>query len=993
MFTRYGIILILSFYVLQGRAQPFLTKIYTANDGLPDSYTFGIFQDKQGYLWIGTQTGLCRFNGQKFVNVETGKSGQRIIGNIVLEDSRNRLWVGANNTVSVITRDSIISFPSSDSQLNYIYGAYEFSNGKIWSLTSGGAYEFTGSRWNKVPMPAEFQKLPCRQVIETPGGIYVNFGWRVAKLLPDGRWQTIIRREYEEAFFISMYMRRGNIYVNTRQEMLKIEGEKVSSIFRAQLKDATSYNFLLDSRGRFWISTNKHGILVSDPDDEDELKYTINLPFNQTTFLTEDRVGNIWATNYEGLVKINDIPFVVFNKNSGDMYENIRCLTTDKDGRLLFATSGKGLYKMHGDDTRLDLLTRQFADDVVDGIDFNNSNEAWLVTRFRKLFKLQGNQLIEYTSKLPDDGQLLYAVNADNFTGKVLISAGKLYVGDETGFKTWGESFNKKELEKPGFISRFKDGSIWVATRDSGIYKLSPDGVEKMSEKLSLSYKGADLKFFEDDSENCWFMIPGQGIHLFERKGKEFIKKMVLTTRDGLPNNHIYAAAFDRQQRLWISTPAGLAIINYDKKGSKVQVTRVGRELSQSVLSWGTSGMACDRNNNMWVSTFHELIRFDVNRISMKQVPPAVSIENIRLNGKETSWTDHADSVAGYFQIPVHPRLRYSENSIAISYEGISFSARPELQYSYSLRSGNEDTGWSQPSSNSEVSFLRLPPGDYQFLVRAREAGEVWTAPQLFNFEIRAPFWKTWTFRILVILLIAAIIGGLARMRINRVRRKAALQKQLHELEMKALKAQMNPHFIYNALNSIQSLIADNKQQESLRYISKFAKLLRQVLEHSDNHLTTLDKELSTLDLYVQLEKLRLNMELQYTLEIDDAIIPESELVPPLILQPYVENALWHGLHRKEGQKSLSIRVVSDNDWITAIITDNGIGRKKAMELKQGKDNYPKSMGMDITARRLKAVNGRTAEQLVTITDLCDQNNLPAGTEVRVRIRRNLSAD
>ena len=109
---------------------------------------------------------------------------------------------------------------------------------------------------------------------------------------------------------------------------------------------------------------------------------------------------------------------------------------------------------------------------------------------------------------------------------------------------------------------------------------------------------------------------------------------MVLTTRDGLPNNHIYAAAFDRQQRLWISTPAGLAIINYDKKGSKVQVTRVGRELSQSVLSWGTSGMACDRNNNMWVSTFHELIRFDVNRISMKQVPPAVSIENIRLNGK-----------------------------------------------------------------------------------------------------------------------------------------------------------------------------------------------------------------------------------------------------------------------------------------------------------------------------------------------------------------------
>ena len=155
----------------------------------------------------------------------------------------------------------------------------------------------------------------------------------------------------------------------------------------------------------------------------------------------------------------------------------------------------------------------------------------------------------------------------------------------------------------------------------------------------------------------------------------------------------------------------------------------------------------------------------------------------------------------------------------------------------------------------------------------------------------------------------------------------------------------MNPHFIFNALNSIQSLVANGREQESLRYISKFAKLLRQVLEHSENNLVSLEKELATVELYVQLEMLRMNMNLDYSVEVDDHIIPENELVPPLILQPYVENALWHGLHNKEGQKRLRIKITADDEWIYALIEDNGLGRKYAEALKKGSGHFPRSMG------------------------------------------------
>lgn len=213
-------------------------------------------------------------------------------------------------------------------------------------------------------------------------------------------------------------------------------------------------------------------------------------------------------------------------------------------------------------------------------------------------------------------------------------------------------------------------------------------------------------------------------------------------------------------------------------------------------------------------------------------------------------------------------------------------------------------------------------------------------------------------------------------------------EDQAKKMEMKALNAQMNPHFIYNALNSIQALVANGKNSEGIHYIGSFSRLLRRILDNSENSIIGLDKELETVDLYIQLESLRLDMQLQYKKIIAENVITEFEKVPPLILQPFIENALWHGLSRKEGEKEIKVAITLESEWLTCIITDNGIGREKAGEFRKNSTTIHQSKGIDITRQRLGDFNNAGEVVPIEYIDLYDDEKRPVGTKVIVRIKR-----
>jgi len=219
------------------------------------------------------------------------------------------------------------------------------------------------------------------------------------------------------------------------------------------------------------------------------------------------------------------------------------------------------------------------------------------------------------------------------------------------------------------------------------------------------------------------------------------------------------------------------------------------------------------------------------------------------------------------------------------------------------------------------------------------------------------------------------------------IRRQAEFQKQATELEMQALRSQMNPHFIFNCLSSINSFILKSKTDEASKYLTKFSRLIRMVLNNSKQSFISLEDELETLRLYLDMEKLRFKNSFDYAFNLSKNIEAENVFVPPLLLQPFAENAIWHGLMHKQGKGFLGFDFCIEDKYLTCVITDNGIGREQAEILKSKSSEKQKSMGLKITTERLSLLNNNSEKQaFLTIEDMRDENGNVSGTAVHLRI-------
>ena len=376
----------------------------------------------------------------------------------------------------------------------------------------------------------------------------------------------------------------------------------------------------------------------------------------------------------------------------------------------------------------------------------------------------------------------------------------------------------------------------------------------------------------------------------------------VITEKEGLPDNYVLDMATDQEGKLWIATTKGMTLMQKDHQQKwihqdfEISESGITRPLSFSKIREDSSG-------NMWMSIQDKLLLFDTKKTPITVLQTKTVIEKIQLNDQPTDWSLLTDSVYSYRGLPFNPVLTHTQNTLSIVFNGLQSGNNSLLEYSFRLVP--TDTVWSSPTPSNIVSLYQLAPGNYLFEVRSHIKGFDWSDPAIFSFTIKKPFWETWWFRLAVIFAASSLIVIIFRYRLKQLKIRAGMQNQLREMELKALKAQMNPHFIHNALNSIQSLIINNKSTEASHYISKFAKLLRQVLGNSDRNLITLDKELYSLQLYIDMEKLRMSMDIDYKERVDENILTSEIKIPPLILQPFLENALWHGLSVKKVIKKL----------------------------------------------------------------------------------------
>ena len=291
------------------------------------------------------------------------------------------------------------------------------------------------------------------------------------------------------------------------------------------------------------------------------------------------------------------------------------------------------------------------------------------------------------------------------------------------------------------------------------------------------------------------------------------------------------------------------------------------------------------------------------------------------------------------------------------------------------------------------LNLFNLSPGKYIVEIRQKNHPEI---RHTIKVIIRPPWWSTWWFYTFILTATALTGFWMYKKRIAAVRKeeteKNALRQQISKIEMSALRAQMNPHFIFNCLNSINRFILVNDTDAASEYLTKFSRLIRMILDSSREDMITLQKELDSLRLYIGMEAMRFQHSFEWKIDIDPSVQTGNVLIPPLLLQPYVENAIWHGLMQAPpdwGIKKIHIKISSENDGQNTIIaiSDNGIGREKAALLRSKDVDGRKSYGVVLAQERLKLLsrsNGNDAT--VIIKDLKSPEGIAEGTSVIIRL-------
>ncbi len=469
-------------------------------------------------------------------------------------------------------------------------------------------------------------------------------------------------------------------------------------------------------------------------------------------------------------------------------------------------------------------------------------------------------------------------------------------------------------------ISRYKDGKL---------IDLGPN--HPMS---NLSVTDIDV----DDSNGLWIGSDGYG--MFHDRGN------ILCQIEELDGYIIKSLFIDEQNKIWAATNRGVV---------KIETAYTNdNDCDYHLEFFSTShGLASEEVNDILVdngylfaATKNGVSKIPINFSQEQIYNPPLIIQSVEINGDEVKIEDSYE-------------LDYDQNDLKIDFVALSYQSLGKLSYEYQMSS--LDSTWQSTSDNYR-EYQTLNPNKYTFKLRARDInGELIGDEKNIEFHIKKAWWNTFWFKLLYLTLAILLFFGYSQYRITQTRRKAEreneVNKKFAELEMQAIRSQMNPHFLFNALHSIQDYIFNNDSLEANRYISSFASLMRKILDASKEKYIYLDQELEMLELYLGLEKLRFEDKFDYQINLDEKIDELSTEIPTMIIQPFVENAINHGLIHREKEGLLVIAINQSEGNLKIIIQDNGIGIENAKELKKRSQVEHKSQGMQMISNRLELMN------------------------------------
>ena len=689
------------------------------------------------------------------------------------------------------------------------------------------------------------------------------------------------------------------------------------------------------------------------------------------------------------------------NYSSKEYFSNtfISSISVDKEGVIFLGTFGKGLLvipnifsKSYGSIIKGNNLQHIahddhyiFTSDIIEGLLVYNKAtqkvESYPNLSSDKIFILKDSKLqmdTRYPQLLTSDFQQISDIKGihelDSTTILMAATHGLLKYGPSPlfGDKYWKleKSLNEKNICYSKIFNKRSiavtydkySKSIYVSTLSS-LTKMDSDGTLKEIKFNNLPIIANDL-LFEDGL--LWCATQNHGILIL--KNDEVVQE--INTKNGLGNN--YVTKFEKEiNTLYISHNDGFQIYDLINK----EWSRIGR--SEGIEN-GTIKDFCIDEDKIWFISNDQIQSFDI-RINKSRNPEMIlSIDSLRIDQKNTSLSEHG-------------QFNHHENNLEffIDYRGLICESEVELQYLLLDIDNNSLYQKSKYSISDEViEFKNLPPGSYDFKLMANHRGKITETPT-YTFRIYPAFWKTAWFYVLCTSVIILMLTIFFTSRYRRQEKanlekleKQTLKTEAVEAELKALRAQMNPHFIFNSINSIQDLILKEDTEASYDYLVLFSELVRNALNYSNKNVIELDNEISFIEAYLKLEKLRFGSEFTYTIENKTN---RNLFVPSLVIQPFVENAVEHGVFHLKGEKRISISFNIEENELHCTIIDNGVGRKFSQKLNSKSSRKHQSFALDAIFKRLQILNNKHEGNIgYEIFDLENEGKI-SGTKVLVR--------
>ena len=997
---------------------------YDAEDGLINEYNAFFFADSRGFLWISSTNGLNRFDGQrvkKYVHIQNDSTSlvDNNIQSPFLEDNNGDIWFCTAQAIHCYKRSKDaferywIEKDGKKVQYNY-YSFYLDKEGYLW-LRLGS--------WGNNPVLYKFNtrknsqgKNDYFQVSNFNGFRSQVYNLGQNNLLysyPSLSGYGFVEYDFNP---LSKTPRSYEYFTDTDKD-----------IFKKKLKiRAVSF----DNEENIWLATDIGLVLMNRKNKSYRIFDTFKGVVLKNTLAMVSWRGNslILTTEKEGVF--------FFDKTKKEFYHNFRQDNASNNSNGLCSNKFNSVYI----DSLENLWLSSWDNSCMSHMNLKKIkfasleiSEKFKNNKFSRVIEDKANNI--WVSCLEGDvavydknKKIIKTYDASLFPEKRI----RKLITDESG-RIWlftdHQLFNfDKSKDKFQTIIAAKDFQIndiiqlkdkrLLFTTSRGLYEIKESNSEFYVEKfkqITPQYVDASMsKIFQDAHQNIYVDYNNAGIHVFRvnKKALEYWQDINLV-------EEVYKI-YEKNDTLWIGGNKGLwkiflmadnkyhtelvQNINFifdieeDKKGqlwlatdnSFYRYNPLTNQIKKFTASDGIkakflSNIMQTSASEMWLLGLNNINVFRPEEIVDYDNPPIVQVTGIKVN-------DSAYTKQGEVSEIKNMTLAYEDNTIDLEFVAIEFGDSPSNRVKFRLDNLDAEGKWFEmPNIKPRFTYYKLPPGTYTFRIKGFNSDGIESrADKTLTIRILPPWYLTWWAIILWVLIALGLIYAFVQWRLYVLKKREEFKQKILQTEMKALRAQMDPHFLFNTMNSINAFILKNDRMKASRFLTDFSHLIRKILDFSKEETISLEKEEEILRGYLEMEAMRFDNNFDYDITIDDALDPWDTQVPTMILQPFIENAILHGIrHKTEGRGNIQIRFIPDGtEFFKCILEDNGIGRVKAAEInKNVRQKSHVSKGTSITNDRIDILNHqRDKKTELLLEDLYTPEKQACGTRVTIRI-------